>query len=126
MTTFDLTAALLSITALLAYVNLRTLRLPPPIAMMLAGLFGAVVLTIADKALPNLEIAGHILRVLANVNFSSLLLKGMLGFLLFAGSLTVNFHDLRESFGTVITLASVGVILSTVIVGSGTFTSSSS
>lgn len=121
MSTFDLAAVLLGMTAVLAYVNFRTLRIPATIAMLLAGILGAVAVTVVDRAVPHLQIAAHVESVLRNVNFSALLLNGMLGFLLFAGSLTVKLDDLKRSFGIVITLASAGVLISTAIVGTGVF-----
>ncbi len=48
-------------------------------------------------------------------------MKGILGFLLFAGSLTVDFRELREHLRTVLTLATAGVLLSTALVAAGSY-----
>ena len=82
MTMFDLTAVLLVMAAVFAYVNFRTLRLPPTIAMLVAGLLSALAITLFDRIDPDAGIAVHVQRLLANLNFSSLLMNGMLGFLL--------------------------------------------
>ena len=121
MTMFDVAAVLLALAALLAYVNFRTLRMPSTIAMLIAGLLGAAALMVSDRLFPNLGIARDVQRLLGDVNFSSLLMKGMLGFLLFAGALTVDFQDLKESLGSVLTLATVGVLISTALIGLGSF-----
>jgi CPA1 family monovalent cation:H+ antiporter len=121
MTMFDVAAVLLSLAALLAYVNFRTLRMPSTIAMLVAGLFGAAAIMVSDRLFPSLGIAQDVERLLGNLNFSSLLLNGMLGFLLFAGALTVDFQDLRQSLGSVLTLATVGVLISTALIGAGSF-----
>ncbi len=121
MTMFDVAAVLLALAALLAYLNHRTLRLPSTIAMLIAGLAGAFFITISDRLVPHLGIAQNVERLLGDVNFASLLMKGMLGFLLFAGALTVDFHDLQESLGSVLTLATVGVLISTALIGIGSF-----
>jgi CPA1 family monovalent cation:H+ antiporter len=121
MTMFDLTAILLVMAAVFAYINFRTLRLPPTIAMLVAGLLSALAITLFDRIDPDAGIAVHVQRLLANLNFSSLLMNGMLGFLLFAGSLTVDYQDLKENLGSVLTLATVGVVISTAVVGVGTF-----
>jgi CPA1 family monovalent cation:H+ antiporter len=121
VSSFDVAAVLLAVTGLLAYLNVRTLRLPPSVAMLIAGLLGAVAMTLADRAMPQLQIAPDVEHLLRNVDFSSLLLNGFLGFLLFAGSLTVNFEDLRDSAATVFTLATFGVLISTAIIGTCTY-----
>src|SRR3954453_20117246 len=110
MTTFDVAAILLGLASLLPSFNFRTLRLPPTIAMLVAGLVGALVITLLDRFAPNAGVSTHLID---KVNFSSLLMDGMLGFLLFAGSLTVDFYDLRRNLSSILTLASVGVLLST-------------
>src|SRR5437763_838641 len=121
MTMFDLAAVLLALAALLAYLNFRTLRMPATIAMLIAGLLGAAALMVSDRLFPHLEIGQHVERLLGDLNFSSLLMNGMLGFLLFAGALTVDFQDLKQSLGSVLTLATVGVLISTALIGIGSF-----
>jgi CPA1 family monovalent cation:H+ antiporter len=121
MTGLDIAAVVLGLSAVLAYVNFRTLRLPATVAMLLAGILGAVAITLVDRAAPRLGIGAHVEQLLQDVDFSSLLLNGMLGFLLFAGSLTIDVHELRKRLGTVATLASAGVIISTALVGTGTY-----
>ncbi len=121
MTMFDLAAVLLSVAAALAYLNFRTLRLPATIAMLLAGLTGAVGISIVDRIFPLIGLSARVAHLLDNVNFSALLMNGMLGYLLFAGSLTVDYQELKKSMTSVLTLATVGVLLSTAIVGIGSF-----
>jgi CPA1 family monovalent cation:H+ antiporter len=121
MTMFDAAAVLLALAASLAYLNHRTLRLPSTIAMLIAGLIGALVITISDRIVPYLGIARGVERLLGDLNFSSLLMNGMLGFLLFAGALTVDFQALKESLGSVLTLATAGVLISTALIGIGSF-----
>lgn len=118
---FDVAAILLALTAGLAYVNFRTLRLPSTIAMLVAGLAGAMAIMVSDKIVPHLGIAHEVERLLRDVDFSTLLMNGMLGFLLFAGALTVDFGDLKESLRSVLTLATAGVLISTAIVGAGSY-----
>lgn len=121
MTMFDLAAVLISVAAALAYLNFRTLRIPATIAMLLAGLTGAVGISIVDRILPLIGLSARVAHLLDNVNFSALLMNGMLGYLLFAGSLTVDYQELKKSLTGVMTLATVGVLLSTAIVGIGSF-----
>src|SRR3984893_9235815 len=117
----DLAALLLSAVAVLAFLNYRFAKLPPAIAMLIAGLLGGVAIVVSDRPWPGLAIAARIGQVSGGVDFSTLLMKGMLGFLLFAGSLTVDYQELRQHLRTVLTLATVGVLLSTLLVGAGAY-----
>jgi CPA1 family monovalent cation:H+ antiporter len=56
-------------------------------------------------------------HALARIDFNDALMNGMLSFLLFAGALHVNLNDLAKQKWVVTTLATVGVTLSTFIVG---------
>ncbi len=121
MTMFDLAAVLISLASALAYLNFRTLRMPATIAMLLAGLTGAIGISIVDRIFPLLGLSVRVEHLLDNVNFSALLMNGMLGYLLFAGSLTVDYQELKKSLTSVLTLATIGVLISTAIVGIGSY-----
>jgi CPA1 family monovalent cation:H+ antiporter len=117
----DVAALLLIAVAVLGFLNYRFLKLPPAIAMLVAGLLGGVAIVVSDQLWPRLGIAARLAPVAGGVDFSTLLMKGMLGFLLFAGSLTVDYQELRQHLRTVLTLATVGVLLSTLLVGAGAY-----
>ena len=115
MTTFALLAILVTITALLSYLNERYLRLPPAIGVMTAALGVSIVLILLGQfGLPVDRWAEGILR---QVDFNAVLMEGMLSFLLFAGALHVNLEDLLGRKWSILSLATLGVILSTVMVG---------
>ncbi len=117
MDTFNLFSVLISLSAALAWVNHRYVRLPATIGVMLT----AMIFSLGLVALQGLGLgASTILRgVLEDVDFSATLLHGMLGALLFAGALHLNLNDLRDKKWPISVLATVGVVLSTVIVGGG-------
>ncbi len=117
----DLAALLLTAVAVLGFLNYRFAKLPPAIAMLAAGLLAGVAIVISDRLWPALAIAEHLAPLSGGVDFSTLLMKGMLGFLLFAGSLTVDYQELRQHLRTVLILATVGVLLSTLLVGAGAY-----
>ncbi|HSG07594.1 MAG TPA: sodium:proton antiporter [Longimicrobiales bacterium] len=117
MTTFELASALITLAALLAWVNHRYVRLPPTIGVMvLSMLFSLVLVGIEGFGLGASE---HVQRLMLDVDFSGTLLNGMLGALLFAGALHLNLNDLREKKLAISVLATVGVLLSTAVVGAG-------
>lgn len=116
MTDFQVAAILISLTAGLAYVNARVLRLPSAIGLMATALLGSVIVLVLD-GLAITEVAPRVTALLDQVNLSYALLHGMLGIMLFAGALHVDLSDLREFRIPITVLAIVGTAISTAVVG---------
>jgi CPA1 family monovalent cation:H+ antiporter len=116
MNLFTLFAILITITAILSYLNERFLRLPPTIGVMASALVLSVALTVAGRL--GWMVDRWAESLLQQVDFGAVLLQGMLSFLLFAGSLHVDLGDLLERKWSIMALATVGVALSTFLVGS--------
>ncbi len=74
-------------------------------------LFGEIGVTLED----------HATKIVSSIDFNQALLHGMLSFLLFAGALHVNINDLREQKWVIGTLATIGVIISTFIIGTNIY-----
>jgi len=55
--------------------------------------------------------------MLENINFSDLLLEGMLSFMLFAGAIHVRYEDLKAERLSIILFSTLSVLLSTFIIG---------
>jgi len=72
-----------------------------------------------DLAFPAFGVAGAVRSTVLEIEFSEALLEGMLGLLLFAGALHVKLSDLRREWLVVMLMATIGIGLSTVIVGVG-------
>ena len=115
MTTVQIAALILSLTALLAYVNARFIRLPSQIGLMAISLAASLVVVVLDET--GAIDAARIEQVVAQANFGPTLLHGMLGLLLFAGSLHINVRELREQRWPVAVLSLGGTLLSTALVG---------
>ena len=116
MNLFEITAILIVLTALFSYLNLRTVKLPTTIGVMVIAML--VSLGFAGANVAGLSFAqGHIGLILDSIDFEQVLLQGMLSFLLFAGALHVKLDDLASQKWTVSFLATVGVIISTSVVG---------
>ncbi len=113
MTVFEITAVLLTVTALFSYINERFIKLPTTIGVTLI----ALILSLGLLIFGGPELSDWASRFLENLNFDELVLEGMLSFLLFAGSLTVNLDDLNKQKLPVLILATFGVVLSTFLVG---------
>ena len=117
MTVFEITAVLLTITAIFGYINERFIKLPASIGVT----FVALILSLALLLFAGPDVANWASNFLNQLNFDTLVLDGMLSFLLFAGALTVNLDDLNKQKVPVLILATVGVLSSTFIVGGLTF-----
>lgn len=114
---FDIAALFLVVTALLAYVNHRFLRLPSTIGVMAI----ALLISLAVVGLHALGIDHGIKAreesLLKSIDFSDVLMQGMLSLLLFAGALHVDLSTLRAYRWQIAALAIVGTCLSTIVVG---------
>jgi len=114
---FDLAAILVVASALLGWFNHHFIRLPHVIGLTVMGALAAIGLLIADAFIPGITLDDTVARLLEEMNFTTTLLEGMLSFLLFAGALHVNLDRLRTDWLPVLLLSTVGVIISTLLVG---------
>ncbi len=120
VTDFEVASILISLTAGLAYLNARVLRLPSAIGLMATALLGSLIVLALD-ATDVTEVAPRVTALLDQVNLSYALLHGMLGILLFAGALHVDLSDLRQFRLPIAVLAVGGTALSTALVGVGSY-----
>ncbi|MGA7488840.1 MAG: sodium:proton antiporter [Xanthobacteraceae bacterium] len=116
---FDLGAILLTLTAVFAWFNSIVFRLPNAVGLLLMGLAASFVLVGFEALFPGGKIYHDLSELIGQVHFSEALLEGMLGFLLFAGALHVDFSKLRDRSWTVGIMATVGVFISTIVVAIG-------
>ncbi|WP_223788062.1 cation:proton antiporter [Marinicella meishanensis] len=114
MSLYDLIAILLSLAAVFAYFNHRFVGLPNGIGIMLIGLVMSLFLLLLNQL--GWVDSDQAEAMLAQVEFDDTVMKGMLSFLLFAGALHVNLNRLAAMKDTIATLATLGVIMSSVIV----------
>lgn len=121
MTLFDTTAILLAMAAFFGFINHRYFRLPSTIGLLLGGLLASAGVLALDALFPQFGLGADIRQTLQQIDFPQFLMHGMLGFLLFAGALHVNFDDLLENKWPILILATVGVVISTVAIGWGSY-----
>jgi CPA1 family monovalent cation:H+ antiporter len=112
----DIAALLVTLTALLAWVNHRFVRLPAAIGVMgIALLLSLGIIALGRLGLDSLTRPAE--HLVASVDFTTVLMQGMLSLLLFAGSLHVDLSALASRRLAIAVLSTVGVVLSTVLVG---------
>lgn len=116
---FDVAAILISLAALLSWINHKFLGLPSTVGLALMGAVASIIVLVVDLATPNLLIGQSIRDFISGIDFETALMQGMLSFLLFAGALHVDISDLRRHWLPVGVLSTVGVLVSTALVGFG-------
>ncbi|MGD9349339.1 MAG: cation:proton antiporter, partial [Desulfobacterales bacterium] len=115
MKLFNILAILITLSAVFSYINHRFIRLPTTIGVMAISLLVSLGLIALEALGFGLEEDARIL--LDSIDFDETLLHGMLSFLLFAGALHINLVDLSRQKYIISTLATLGVIGSTFIIG---------
>lgn len=115
MSLFSLVSILVSLAALSSYINYRYIKLPTIIGVMLMALIASLALLLAGSYASNVR--DEAAALVERINFNQVVLHGMLAFLLFAGSIQVKFEDLRREWLPIVSLAIVGTLASTCIVG---------
>ena len=113
----NLVALLFTLAAVFGYVNHRWLKLPHTIGLVVVALSASLVVLATDAVFPALEFRSVVREILSRINFYDVLMKGMLSFLLFAGALHVDLDDLYKVKTPISILATVGILMSTALVG---------
>lgn len=106
---------ILSIAALFSYVNHKWLKLPTTIGLMIMAIFISIPMGILEVYNP--EVFHQACQVVVQINFKTFLLDVILSLLLFAGALHVKIKDLNKEKMSVLAFATIGVIVSTLVVG---------
>ena len=108
-------SALIVLASIFAYVNLRFLKLPGTIGIMLIAMLVSVAIRlVGDQFFP--DATKELYELFNDLDFNEILMGAMLNFLLFAGALHVNISDLRNQKWAIMTYATISVVLSAFIV----------
>jgi len=113
-------SALIVLASIFAYINYRFLRLPSTIGIMVIAISVSIFLILfGEMILPKTFVKLN--HMMSSIDFTEVLMGAMLNFLLFAGGIHISINDLKEQFRPVFIFSTVGVIISTFIVGLGVF-----
>lgn len=113
----EITAICLVLTALLAYLNFRYIRLPITIGVMVTALVLSLMVILLEFIGADFGLHRKMEAMLRAIDFSNVLMQGMLSFLLFAGALHIDLSELRAYRWQVLILAFFSTLFSTFIVG---------
>ena len=114
MPVFALLSTLVCLAAAFTLISRQVLRLPVTVGVMLLSLLTSTLLAIAGRHIPGVH--AYVSGIISHIDFSAVVLHGMLAFLLFAGALKLNLSDLSRQKATVASLSTFGTLLSTVFV----------
>lgn len=108
-------SVLIVLAALFSYVNLRFLKLPATIGIMLIALLVSVAIrTLGDSYFP--ATTRDLFALFNSLDFNEILMGAMLNFLLFAGAMHVKIRDLKSQAYIIATYASISVVISAFII----------
>ena len=119
LTPFDAAAILIVLAAALGYLNFRFLKLPSSIGLTIMGALASLIVVGLDRVFPGAGFGHDVVQFIAGIDFQTTLMDGMLSFLLFAGALHVDWHEMARGRWPILVLSTVGVVLSTLLVGGG-------
>ncbi|EBA03654.1 MAG: sodium:proton antiporter [Paracoccaceae bacterium] len=119
MTFLQITSLLIVLAAGFGAINYLFLKLPSSIGILVVSLLASAGLLLLDLVFPAQGIAPTVRGIVSGLDFDTALLEGMLGLLLFAGALHVKLSDLRAQWKVVVLMATMGIALSTAIIGVG-------
>ena len=119
MDVLELSTILLLLASVFSIINLRVLKLPQTIGLMVLAIILSIFVLITGLIFPSFLEA--VTSLTQRFDFSTLLINVMLPFLLFAGAITINLKELLKDKVTILFLATFGVLFSTFAVGYGTF-----
>ncbi len=119
MDVLDFIALLVIFAAFFLIINVKYLKLPSTIGLMLLALGLSLLIIFGEMVFSALREVAE--GLMTEYDFSDVLLKVMLSFLLFAGALEMDLSKLGEEKWPILILATVGTLMSTFIVGTAMF-----
>jgi len=101
--------------ALFGYINYRFIRLPNTIGIMIISLVASLIMIAVNSMFPSLLVNSR--EMISSIDFHEVLMDGMLSFMLFAGAIHVKASELKKEKATILTFSTLGVLISTFIIG---------
>ena len=119
MDVIQLSTVLLLLASVFSIINLRILKLPQTIGLMVLAIGLSFFILAIGLVFPS--VLNSVSSIIKSFDFEILLIDIMLPFLLFAGAISVNVHELLKDKVTILLLATFGVLFSTFAVGTGVY-----
>ena len=119
MDVLELSTVLLLLASVFSIINLRVLKLPQTIGLMVLAIGLSITVLVTGLVFPS--ILNKVTAIIESFDFKILLIDIMLPFLLFAGAISVDVHELVKDKVTILLLATFGVLFSTFAVGTSVY-----
>lgn len=108
-------SACISVAIAFAYINARFIKMQTTGAIMVGSIGLSFILLILDKlGIARFDI--QLEHLVSRLHFGNLLINGMLGFLLFAGALTINWQEFKKQRWEILTLSIFSTLASAFLV----------
>jgi CPA1 family monovalent cation:H+ antiporter len=115
MGTSEILSVTIVLAAVFAYVNLRLIKWPPTIGIMVLSLGTSIILALSGHLYPGFAIKAK--QLAESIDFRDVLMNFMLSFLLFAGAIHIDAGKLKKEAWPVLLLSTLGILISTTLVG---------
>ena len=119
MNTEEILSITIVLAALFAYINHRLIKWPPTIGIMALSLICSVILVALGNTRSSLS--EKAVQLASSIDFEDVLMNFMLSFLLFAGAIHIDAVKLKAERWPVLLLATIGILVSTFLVGGMTW-----
>ena len=119
MEVLDFITLLIIMAAFFTLINVKYLKLPSTIGLMLLALGLSLFIIMGEWVFRTLNDLAT--NLMTEYDFSKVLFQVMLSFLLFAGALELDLRKLGEEKWPILILATVGVLLSTLVAGTAIY-----
>ena len=119
MTLFEIAALLLVLSGFFSWLNYAYFKLPHTIGLLVMALLASLVLLGLEIVIPSLGLTDVLQGAIGQIDFNKTVMNGMLAFLLFAGALHVDLGFIKSAKWAIGSMATIGVVISTFIVGTG-------
>jgi CPA1 family monovalent cation:H+ antiporter len=108
MDLFTISSIVIALSALFGYINVRFLKLPNTIGLMLIAIVFTMILFATSLVNDSLYVAAE--NMVGQIEFDHVLLDILLGFLLFAGAMHTNFDQLKVQRWPILVFSTLGVV----------------
>lgn len=116
MEVYNIITIIIILAAVFGYINERLIKLPGTIGIMLISLVASLAVVGLGLIFP--EFFKKTIEGISAIDFHDAVMKVMLSFLLFAAAIHVDAKKLKAERKAIITFSTISVLISTVIVGS--------
>jgi monovalent cation:H+ antiporter, CPA1 family len=115
----DIAAILLTLCAAFGWINHKFLPLSRAVGLLVMSVTTSAIVLVIEAVYPQGHFFAPLTDALRKLDFTAVVVNGMLSYLLFAGALDVDLARLKDRAIPVLALAVTGTVLSTALVGLG-------